>query len=211
MNCDSYISLLSGHLDGINTSAEEEQLQSHLKNCENCRTLLSVMQQNDALMRDSVAEPPADLTAKIMQKVRNTPKRNSRKAFYVSLAATGIAAAAMLGIFISGNVQPPEPEGISAISETSFADAAKRSVRNIGVLVLHGSSGELDFEGEKLDINNLPDGVERAGYAATGDETEAYSVSWSEIERISEEYGETFDAAFYNPNANSTGIIIFVD
>ncbi len=61
MNCDSYISLLSGHLDGINTSAEEEQLQAHLKNCENCRTLLNVMQQNDALMRDSVAEPPADL------------------------------------------------------------------------------------------------------------------------------------------------------
>ena len=211
MNCDFYISLINGRLDGINTAAEEEQLQEHLKNCENCRTLLSVMQENDALIRANKAEAPADLTAKIMQKVRNNPKRSSRKVFYTSLAATGIATAAMLGIFVSGNVQPSEPEGISVVRETSFADVAKRSVRNVGVLVLHGSSEDLDFEGEKLDIENLPDSIERAGYPITGNETEAYSVSWSEIKRISKEYGEAFDAAFYNPNANSNGILIFVD
>ncbi len=211
MNCDFYISLINGHLDGVNTSAEEEQLQKHLCKCEDCRSLLSAMEENDALIKASKAEPPADLTAKIMQKVRNNPKRSSRKVFYTSLAATGIAVAAMLGIFISGNVRPPEPESTSVISETSFADAAKRSVRNVGVLILHGSSKDLDLEGEKLDVNNLPNSVKEAGYPVTGEENEAYSVSWSEITRICKEYGEALDATFYNPNANSNGIIIFVD
>lgn len=222
MTCDFYISLINGHLDGMNTAAEETQLQAHLKTCENCRSLLSVLQENDALLHASSVEPPAELTAHIMQKVRNNPKHKSKKAFYTSLAATGLAAAAALAIFLSGNVQPPEPQGIAVAAEVeqvscvetehkTYADSPKRSISSVSVLVLHGNSEELDFEGEQLDITRLSATVRRAGYTVTGDETSAYSVSWAEIKRIHEEYGEQFNAAFYNPNASSNGIVIFVD
>lgn len=222
MTCDFYISLINGHLDGINTVAEEAQLQEHLKTCENCRSLLSVLQENDALLHASRVDPPADLTAHIMQKVRNNPKRKSKKVFYTSLAATGLAAAAALAIFLSGNVQPPDPQGVAVAAEVepvsyvetehkTYADSSKRSIGSVGVLVLHGNSEEIDFEGEPLDMTSLSATVRRAGYTVTGEETSAYSVSWSEIKRIHEEYGDQFNAAFYNPNANSNGIIVFVD
>lgn len=214
MNCDLYITLINGHLDGVNTIAEEETLQTHLKTCENCRSLLSVMAQNDALIKESKAVPPIDLTANIMQKVRNNPKRNSRKAFYTTLAATGLAAAAMLGIFLSSNLTPTANEGISVaygFEQVSYAEASRRSVQTIGVLVLHGSSDGIRFEGEKLDADNLPNTVMRAGYTITGSEKEAYSVSWAELNRIHETYGETLNASLYNPEANTSGILIFVD
>ena len=211
MSCDFYILLINGHLDNANTTEEEKQLQEHLQSCEACRSLLSVMQENDAMIKADFVQPPEDLTAKIMQTVRKHPKRNRRKTFYTSLAATGLAAAAMLGIFLSGNFNPPENEGISVVSETeqvSFSNSAKRSVPTaVGVLVLPMDRADIDFEGEALNISNLPSTVARAGYAVTGNEKEAYSVTWDELLRLRSEHG----GSFYNPDANTQGIVIFVD
>ena len=35
MNCNDYLSLLSGHLDGENSPEEEQRLQAHLAQCAN--------------------------------------------------------------------------------------------------------------------------------------------------------------------------------
>lgn len=77
MNCDEYLPLISGHLDGVNSEIEERRLQEHLETCEACRVLLSQMEQNDALLQ-SAATPPADLTDRIMNAVRKE-KRTAKK------------------------------------------------------------------------------------------------------------------------------------
>ncbi len=108
MQCDhNYLPLLSGHLDGTNSETEEKRLQKHLKSCKHCRELLEIMEQNDALLSQSSVQPPADLTARIMDAVRKEPKKTGkRKRFYFSTAAAGLAAAAMLCFAFMGDNLP---------------------------------------------------------------------------------------------------------
>lgn len=101
MNCDEYLPLISGHLDGVNSEIEERRLQEHLETCEACRVLLSQMEQNDALLQ-SAATPPADLTDRIMNAVRKE-KRTAKKR-WIPIAASGLAAAALLGLVFMHNL-----------------------------------------------------------------------------------------------------------
>ncbi len=99
MKCEEYFVLLCGHLDGMNDKNEEERLQAHLHSCEECRELLAQMRENDAALRET-QEIPADLTQKIMQKVRKEPKKQKKR--YWNVVASGFAAAAVLAVVILG-------------------------------------------------------------------------------------------------------------
>ncbi len=99
MKCEEYFVLLCGHLDGMNDQNEEERLQAHLHSCEECRELLAQMRENDAALREN-QEVPADLTAKIMQKVRKEPKKHKKR--YWNLVTSGVAVAAVLAVVLLG-------------------------------------------------------------------------------------------------------------
>lgn len=110
MNCEEYFHLISGHLDGCNSETEENQLQQHLKSCENCRGILAQLQENEQLLSQSTVAPPVDLTERIMNAVRKEPKKKSKKRFYTSFAAAGLAAAALLAlVFFGSNGLPKLP------------------------------------------------------------------------------------------------------
>lgn len=108
MNCEEYLHLMCGHMDGCNSEMEEKRLQQHLEHCEDCRALLAQLQENERLLGESIAEPPADLSARIMEAVRKEPKKKpSRKRFFTSIATAGLATAALLAlVFFGGNGLP---------------------------------------------------------------------------------------------------------
>lgn len=108
MNCNKYLPLLSGHLDGVNSEAEELQLQKHLTHCKQCRRLLAQLEQTDALLLSSKAVPPAELSARIMSQVHNEPKRKKtpRRALR-SVCVGGFAAAALLALVFFGDLKLP--------------------------------------------------------------------------------------------------------
>lgn len=109
MKCNQILPLLSGHLDGANSEIEERRLQQHLKTCRHCRELLTQMEENDALLASQEAQPPADLTNRIMSQVRKEEKKpRFGKRFIVSTAATGLAAAALLAFVVWSNVSLPK-------------------------------------------------------------------------------------------------------
>lgn len=113
MQCDDiYMLLISGHIDGTNSETEEKRLEQHLKQCRHCRELLAVLEAHDAQLSQGAAEPPADLSARIMEAVRKEPKRKPRKKrLYTSLAAAGLATAAMLCFALMGDwLSLPESE-----------------------------------------------------------------------------------------------------
>ncbi|MGM9524404.1 MAG: zf-HC2 domain-containing protein [Faecousia sp.] len=123
MSCNEYLPLLSGHLDGTNSEAEESRLQKHLASCKQCRRLLAQLEQTDALLLSAKAEPPADLAARIMSQVRNEPKR--KKALHRtvrSVCAAGFAAAALLALVFFGDLKLPslKPEGSA---DAAYSDA----------------------------------------------------------------------------------------
>ncbi|MBE6985700.1 MAG: hypothetical protein E7434_08885 [Ruminococcaceae bacterium] len=239
MNCDDYISLFSGHLDGVNTTAEEELLQAHINTCEECRVLLSAMKKNDALLKDSKLQPPADLSQRIMQQVRQNPKKTSKKSFYISLTASGLAAAAMISLVAIGAFEPPASKDAalslasaehSAIEYAGAAEDALTytlteapafessdvkkdiSLGKTAVLLLHGDRAQIAIDGEELSFDELEVLLRKSRYSLTGDEDAAYRVSWEDLLKIAEEYG-TADLAekYYSEDGSySNAVIIFV-
>ncbi len=108
MKCNDYLPLLSGHLDSMNTAVEEQRLQKHLSACKHCRALLAQMEQTDALLHASKSEPPADLTARIMARVRKESKqKSSHKRTILSISAAGLTAAALLAFVFLGDLKLP--------------------------------------------------------------------------------------------------------
>lgn len=105
MNCEEYTDLISGHLDGQNSQAEEQALQAHLEACPHCRALLNDLEQTDRLLAE-VPAPPANLTAEIMKKVR--AKKHRKKPLYrYFLPAATLATAAVLALAVFGAMNLP--------------------------------------------------------------------------------------------------------
>lgn len=146
MNCNEYLPLLSGYLDGANSEAEETRLQKHLASCKQCRTLLAQLEQTDAMLLTSKAEPPADLTARIMTHVRNEPKR--KKALHrtiPSICAAGFAAAALLALVFFGDLKLPSlKQDGSTEAGAAYSDAGNGQ----------NASGDLAEDGDSLFRND---------------------------------------------------------
>lgn len=122
--CNEYLPLLSAHIDGMNSEIEERRLQQHLRTCAHCRERLRDLEQADAALRDAKADPPADLTERIMAQVRSEPRKDSaRRRRFLSLGAAGLAAAAMLTLVLFGNSKLPGLPAENA-AEPTAADAA---------------------------------------------------------------------------------------
>lgn len=104
MNCNDYLPLLSGHLDGENTPEEEQRLQAHLAQCADCRARLQAFARGDRLLRADTAVPPAGLTASILAAAANTPQQPAKKPrrAYWGWLATGAAAAALVAFVLLG-------------------------------------------------------------------------------------------------------------
>lgn len=100
MNCNDYLALICGYLDGENTESENKNLQAHLVSCAHCREILAEMQDNDRLLAE-VPEASTDLTWRIMQQVRKEPKkRNHWKRWSAALSAAAVLAVVLLsGVF----------------------------------------------------------------------------------------------------------------
>ncbi len=106
--CNEYLPLLSAHIDGMNSEIEERRLQQHLRSCAHCRERLRELEEADATLRAAKAEPPADLTGRIMAQVRSEPRKKApHKRKYLSIGAAGLAAAAMLALVLFGNSTLP--------------------------------------------------------------------------------------------------------
>lgn len=118
MNCNDYLPLICGYLDGENGETETKQLQAHLEGCEECRKLLEQMQENDRLLAD-VPEAPADLSWRIMQQVRKEPKKQNRWKRWGAV----LSAAAVLAVVLLSGTFLPDRSAETANEMTAEAEA----------------------------------------------------------------------------------------
>lgn len=133
MKCNEYIPLLSAHIDGANSEIEERRLQQHLRSCKRCRELLAQMEQTDAALVENIAEPPEDLTARIMDQVRAEPKKKrAMTRVYGSICAAALATAALLAFVFSGNLPMPgfpnDGDPVSASDNSKMQDLSEDSL-----------------------------------------------------------------------------------
>lgn len=173
MNCNDYLSLLSGHLDGENSPEEEQRLQAHLAQCANCRARLQAFERGDRLLRADTAVPPAGLTASILAAAAKTPQRpvkKPRRAYWGGLA-TGLAAAAHGDVVMgySGNVTSFYHDAATSGVEAPECMAADTD----GAETVYGKAAEpvlVVLKGAHADV--LPESSELL--------SEKERVSWSE-------------------------------
>lgn len=184
MNCNDYLPLLSGHLDGENSPEEEQRLQAHLAQCANCRARLQAFERGDRLLRADTAVPPAGLTASILAAAAKTPQRpvkKPRRAYWGGLA-TGLAAAALVVFTLLGPLKGfAQQMGYSGNVTSFYHDAATSGVEAPecmaadadGAETVYGKAAEpvlVVLKGAHADV--LPESSELL--------SEEERVSWSE-------------------------------
>lgn len=72
-SCMRYQQQISQMLDGELPAEQVQTLRAHLRTCPDCRHVYDDFLSLQTAVRDAAAEPPADLTARIMQQVRREP------------------------------------------------------------------------------------------------------------------------------------------
>lgn len=78
--CEHYRLQISQLLDGELPEAQQQTLRAHLHTCPDCQRVYEGFLTLQAAVRGTAAEPPADLTARIMQQVRHEPVPAARPA-----------------------------------------------------------------------------------------------------------------------------------
>ena len=78
--CEHYRLQISQLLDGELPEAQQQTLRTHLHTCPDCQRVYDDFLSLQAAVRGTAAEPPAELTARIMQQVRLQPAPAARPA-----------------------------------------------------------------------------------------------------------------------------------
>lgn len=78
--CEHYRLQISQLLDGELPEAQQQTLRTHLHTCPDCQRVYDDFLTLQAAVRGTAAEPPANLTARIMQQVRLQPAPAARPA-----------------------------------------------------------------------------------------------------------------------------------
>lgn len=78
--CEHYRLQISQLLDGELPEAQQQTLRAHLHTCPDCQCVYEDFLTLQAAVRGTAAEPPAELTARIMQQVRHEPVPAARPA-----------------------------------------------------------------------------------------------------------------------------------
>ncbi len=108
MKCDLPRELLSGYLDGELDREQKEEVEQHLRECEECRNEIEELKRLDQQVRTSKIEEPSrefffQLNRRIMQQVKKKPKSSL---FRLSPILVPVAAAALV-LIILFNIQQP--------------------------------------------------------------------------------------------------------
>lgn len=78
--CEHYRLQISQLLDGELPEAQQQTLRTHLHTCPDCQRVYDDFLTLQAAVRGTTAEPPAELTARIMQQIRLQPAPAARPA-----------------------------------------------------------------------------------------------------------------------------------
>lgn len=164
MKCEEAAVLLSGRLDGVNTPAEERELEAHLETCPHCLALEEELTRNDVLLKQAPAEVPRDLEERIMAQVRRkaAPARKYGKWAAVGAMAAAVLLVMGLGYYGLPGARPAEAPAVMTLRETdgeaAYGDetdpVALAEELGAPMVVLEQTVPEL----EELEYEVLPDG-----------------------------------------------------
>lgn len=185
MICDQAMQLMSAALDGELTQAEQQDLQAHLNQCEECRRLYDAMNSIEQEV-SALAEPaPAGLKQGILYRIgrESGGSKAPRRRFFGVGTGFGLVAAALVLLLGTGVIRLPHPETKTA-AETAAApetqildlDRAESTGVNFGNIDLNdskfavGKNDVLSPNGQQNEDGDSPVSNE-AGWETISNET----------------------------------------
>ena len=95
-NCEKYLEMISAYADDELNETEKAELEAHLENCEECRSILETYREMSAEMLSGAEEVPEGFSDGVMEKVasyeKNISARNKRRNFGIAGRWIGVAA-----------------------------------------------------------------------------------------------------------------------
>lgn len=175
MICEDALLLISGRVDGTNTSREEAQLEAHLASCPECRKVWQDFSAMNMELQNLQAEVSKDFCDSVMQEV----KKQARKRHFRPLwRVLGAAAALALVIGLSSVPQEEDFSQKSRSMEPAAAYMAPEITEPAVVAQEYGADvvviSQLISELENSQYEELPGG---ARLYCLDDENSA--VEWS--------------------------------
>ena len=140
--CERYEQQISALLDGELPEEEQTELRAHLQTCADCAATYRMFSNLSAAMQDMQAEPPADLTDRILaqieaEKIVPIETAGSKKRGWKTFAATAACLAVIVGLAVfagpnrigtnvPARITPPHQETVPdrTIPENSGGEAA---------------------------------------------------------------------------------------
>lgn len=127
---DRYIALISAVLDGEAAPAEAAELMDHLSACPACQAVYDQMlAMREAFLGWEEPELPGDLTAAVMDRVRQEPRTAARRrTIPIGLRRFAAAAACLALILLGARLLPPQSaspaeQGLMLTSNDAPAEA----------------------------------------------------------------------------------------
>ena len=154
MQCDQMLELISGHIDGVNTPEQEQQLQDHLSSCEACRKILEAFTQIDSGLAQLQSEPPADLAANVMKQIEAEPVKPARRKFFFGPGTAIGAVAAVLALLLGSGV-------VSLPDLTTSADSAldQSAPENTAMMAMDSTTAQTADAAEPEETEDTTAGV----------------------------------------------------
>jgi anti-sigma-K factor RskA len=127
---DRFKELLGSSLLGELTDEDERELERHLKECPGCRNEMDRLRQTHNLLRQLAAsEPPTELKARVLARVRGeTPRRSGGGWWFWGSAAAALLVVAVLGLGILRAITGDPSSGVP-LTATALAPEAGGEVR----------------------------------------------------------------------------------
>lgn len=152
ISCSKAREMIDSYIDGNISEADMTAFEDHISTCDDCRELYEFTIQVTSALKRSIQPPPADFTARVMDRVRQEAaapvKQNIILPFFRSWKAYGSAAAAVLLLAVIGKtavydrylevVQPPadtayvtDAPGIPDVQENQPANQQEKPTENV--------------------------------------------------------------------------------
>jgi hypothetical protein len=148
--------VLIDFVEGDLSRRQIEQIEAHLKTCDNCNSYVESLKRTYALMaRDSVPEPSPGYWAYFAQRVTRRAK-SKRRRLWVLVPGAAAAALVLTMMWWGGEVSMPQPDSIDLLlaemntgemveslsSSTTYDDFVEAAAEEIGVLEQYAADAD---------------------------------------------------------------------
>lgn len=184
-NCEAYLELISGMLDGTLTTEEQKKLDAHLAQCPDCQALVRDLQAMSGDLSE-LAPVPEGFADQVMEKVAQqeqdapelqaVPKKQNGKKWHKPLLRIGALAACcvlvigmsrfVLGFMHCGSADPSAGNNETTAADQEVSGDSASSVEEAEPTLRYGDSTYLRQE-EML--TELPDSADCVGAVIEAD------------------------------------------